>query len=375
MENWTDQLYGLLNNNRPLLWLAVAMVCFLATLIFKFVLQLITRQLRKFTSRTHSIWDDVGVDLIDGLKRLTIFTWLIYLSSKSMEPTPAIAKLLLVATVGITVFQLGLWGHYIIRNWKTAFLDPRIKHDPSSAAALGLLYTAIQAVFLVIIFLIGLSNVGINIGALLAGLGVGGIAVALAAQNVLGDLLASLSIVLDKPFVVGDFIISGKEMGTVEEIGIKTTRLRSLSGEQITLSNKGLIESRIQNFKRMYERRIVVGFGVTYNATSEQLRQIPEWVKGFVTKHDKLRFDRCHLAKFGESSLDFELVFIVKDPDYNVYMDLQQFVLWDIYEAFNSNGIEFAFPTRVLNIEKLPEAWTQSHREKSEATAVSTANL
>lgn len=373
MENWTEQLFGLLNNNRPLLWLSVALICLAVTLIIKFVIGLISQQLRKITQRTHSIWDDVGVDLIDGLKRFTIFIWLFYVCSKSMDPTPALHKLLLIATVAFTVFQLGLWGHHIIANWKKSFLDPRITHDPSSAAALGLLYTAVQVIFLVIIGLIGLSNLGINIGALLAGLGVGGIAVALAAQNVLGDLLASLSIVLDKPFIVGDFIISGKEMGTVEDIGIKTTRLRSLSGEQIIMANKSLIESRIQNFKRMSTRRIVVAFGVTYNATSEQLRNIPVWVKEFVAKQEKLTFDRCHLAKLGESALEFELVFIVQSADYNIYMDLQQFVLWDIYDKLNAEGIGFAFPTRTVNIESVPKALLETRRSPAPGATV-TAN-
>ena len=161
--------------------------------------------------------------------------------------------------------QVAIWGFYVIKNWRQIYLDQRVKKDPSSSAALGLLFTAVQVTFLIVLVLIGLSNLGVDITALLAGLGVGGIAVALAAQNILGDLLASLSIVLDKPFVVGDFIVAGSEKGTVEHIGIKTTRLRSLSGEELIFSNKDLLESRVQNFKRMWVRRVVQSFVVVYS--------------------------------------------------------------------------------------------------------------
>jgi small-conductance mechanosensitive channel len=151
------------------------------------------------------------------------------------------------------------------------------------------------------------DNLGIDVTAMVAGLGVGGIAVALAVQNILGDLFASLSIIIDKPFVVGDFIIVGGEfMGTVEHIGIKTTRVRSLGGEQIIFSNNDLLQSRVRNYKRMYERRVVFGFRVLYQTTAEQLERIPEIVKKIIEGLDKVRFDRAHFFKFGDSSLDFE---------------------------------------------------------------------
>jgi small-conductance mechanosensitive channel len=218
-------------------------------------------------------------------------------------------------------------------------------------------------VFLVVVVLIGLSNLGVDITALIAGLGVGGIAVALAAQNVLGDLLASLSIVLDKPFVIGDFIVAGDYKGTVENIGIKTTRLRSLSGEEIVLSNKDLLESRIQNFKRMWRRRVVLKVGVIYSTTAEVLEKIPVWMKAIVTSEAKLDFDRCHFSGFGASSLDFEMVFFVNDSDYNLYMDIQQRVMLSIFKKFNEEKVEFAFPTQSLFIEKLPlESLSQDSR-------------
>lgn len=355
MENWYNDSVQLLNDHHSLLWASVVGVAILATMIIKIALGFVTRSMRKITKHTSSLWDDVGLDLVDGLKSGVIFVWVLYILSKSIESPAFVQRLMLIAVVAFSVIQIGIWGLYLIQNWKRTYLDHRIQADPSAAAALGLLYTTLQGIFIVIIVLIGLSNLGVNIGALVAGLGVGGVAVALAAQNILGDLLASLSIVLDKPFIVGDFVVAGKEAGTVENIGIKTTRLRSISGEEIIVSNKDLLESRVQNFKRMWQRRIVQKFGVTYSTPAEKLEQIPGWVQGFIEKHEKLKFDRCHFAAFGASSLDYEFVFLVADSNYNIYMDLQQTILLDIYKKFEQEKIEFAFPTQTILVEKFPE--------------------
>jgi small-conductance mechanosensitive channel len=211
----------------------------------------------------------------------------------------------------------------------------------------------VQAGILIAITLLALSNLGINIGAVIAGLGIGGIAVALAAQNVLGDLLASLSIVLDRPFVVGDFIVAGNERGTIEYIGIKTTRLRSLSGEEVVLSNKDLLESRIHNFKRMWRRRVVQKFGVVYSTPAHQLEMIPTWVKEIVTSKMQVQFDRCHFFEYADSSLNYELVFFVDNPEYNFFMDIQQSILIDIFKKFSSEKVSFAYPSQSLYIEKV----------------------
>jgi small-conductance mechanosensitive channel len=324
------------------------------TLIFKVFLRILAVRLRKITSRTKSVWDDVGVDFVDGLKTGVIFIWTFHLLSKSLRPPESIQKLLLILVVLFSVIQVSLWGLHLIRTWQQTFLQKRVEENPSSAAALGLLYTGAQATFLVILALIGLSNLGIDITALLTGLGVGGIAVALAAQNVLGDLLASLSIVLDKPFVVGDFIVAGTESGTIEHIGIKTTRLRSLSGEQVVLSNKDLLESRVHNYKRMSRRRVVQSFGVTYSTPAEILEKIPQWARELTEAHDSILFDRCHFMKYGASSLDFEFVFYVLDPEYNTFMDIQQTLLLGIFKKFSKEKVEFAFPTTSVYVEKFP---------------------
>jgi small-conductance mechanosensitive channel len=198
------------------------------------------------------------------------------------------------------------------------------------------------------VLLLLLDNLGVNVTTLIAGLGVGGIAVALAAQNVLGDLFASLSIVLDKPFVVGDFIAVADFMGSVEHVGLKTTRLRSLSGEQVIFSNTDLLGSRIRNYGRMFERRVVSSIGVTYQTPAAKLRRIPEIIREIVQGQSKVRFDRAHFHKLGDSSLGFEFVYYVLTADYNHYMDVQQNINLALLEKLAEEGVEFAYPTQTL---------------------------
>jgi small-conductance mechanosensitive channel len=180
---------------------------------------------------------------------------------------------------------------------------------------------------------------------------VGGVAVAFALQQILGDIFCSVAIVLDKPFEVGDFIISGEHMGSVEHIGVKTTRVRSLGGEQIVFPNSDLIGSRVRNYKRMLERRVVFSFGVLYATKAETLEQIPGIVREIVEGLEQTRFDRAHFAKFGDSSLDFEVVYYVLSPDYNLFMDLQQQINLAIFRRMEEMGVGFAFPSRSLYVE------------------------
>ncbi|MGE3263407.1 MAG: mechanosensitive ion channel family protein [Bacteriovoracia bacterium] len=329
-------------------WLLAAGLAFFITILVKITLKALVLRLRKVTARTVSPWDDLAVDLLARTQGFVIFVWLFYLAIKIFETNERAVYAGHLVVLIATLVQACIWGYYGIKNWKESFLKEKFSKDNSSAAAIGLLYGAIQGTFFLTIILLGLSNMGVDIAALLAGLGVGGIAVALAAQNVLGDLLASLSIVLDRPFVIGDFIVVGEQKGTVEYVGIKTTRLRSLSGEELVFSNKDLLESRVQNFKRMWERRVVQSIGVTYSTPLLKMKLIPGWIKEVIEKQPKLRFDRSHFAKYADSSLLYEFVFWVSDADYNIFMDLQQTVLFEIGEKFAAEEIEFAFPTQTI---------------------------
>lgn len=365
IEEWFARLESALDLDVLLAWATVLVASLLVTTVIKIVLKVVVTRLSAVAQRTTSIWDDVAVELLSDLRPWVLFAWMLFTVTKAASIFAPAHKALLLLVVIATSYQAIVWGLYVIKAWRQSVLDKRIEQDPSSAAAIGLFYTSARAALVVTIVLIALSNLGINVSAVLAGLGVGGIAVALAAQNILGDLLASLSIVLDKPFVVGDFIVSGEVRGTVEYIGIKTTRLRALTGEQVVLSNKSLLESQIHNFKRIWQRRALQRFGVVYSTSYEALQKIPGWVKEIVQRYDKLTFDRCHFFSYGASSLDYELVFFVSDPEYNVLMDLQERVLLDIFKKFSDEQIEFAFPTQTLHVETVPVA--KSHEVKSQS--------
>jgi small-conductance mechanosensitive channel len=197
-------------------------------------------------------------------------------------------------------------------------------------------------------FVFIIDNFGYNITTIITGLGVGGIAIALAAQAILGDLFSYLVIFFDKPFEIGDFIIVEDKLGTIEYIGIKTTRIRTLSVEQLICSNSALTSSWVHNYKRMEKRRIVFAFGVVYQTPVDHVKKIPGMVKHIIESQKLTQFDRAHFLKFGDSSLDFEVVYNVMDPDYNIYMDKQQAINLALMEQFEAEGIEFAYPTRTL---------------------------
>ena len=254
--------------------------------------------------------------------------------------------------VMIAIFiQIGLWGAAIV-DQIIAFYRERLEDDPAQTTALTAMGFLSKALVWMAVLLLVIDNLGFDITALVASLGIGGVAVALATQNILGDLFASLSIVIDKPFVIGDFIIVGSDMGTVERIGLKTTRVKSLGGEQLVFSNGDLLKSRIRNFKRMEERRIVFNFGVVYQTSTEQVEAIPAMVREIVESRALTRFDRAHFHRFGSSSLDFEVVYFVLVPDYNAYMDVQQEIVLALLRRFRERGIEFAYPTRTVWLER-----------------------
>jgi small-conductance mechanosensitive channel len=206
--------------------------------------------------------------------------------------------------------------------------------------------------FFSVVFLVALGTLGFDISGLVTTLGIGGIAIALAVKDILSDLFGSLTIALDKPFVLGDFITTGDYAGTVEHIGLKTTRLRSNTGEQLVFSNADLLGSRLRNYKRMDERRALMNLGVTYDTPPEKLAAIPSLLQEIVEAHELARFDRAHFAEFGPSSLDFQVVFWVTKPGYQDFMDTRQAINMEICQRFADAGIEFAFPTQTLYIEK-----------------------
>lgn len=260
---------------------------------------------------------------------------------------PAIAhhvaeKVLLIGTC----WQFGIWASTGALAWVEHKRRDSVSHDRAAAGSLDIIAIIVRMVIWAIVLLLTLDNLGIKVTTLVAGLGIGGIAIALAVQNVLGDLLASLSITFDKPFVVGDSLGVDDFNGKVEQIGLKTTRLRSLTGEQIIMPNADLLKSRVRNYGRMQERRVVFTVGATYETPRAKLEKIPGMVRAIVESQSGVRLERCHLARLGAYSIDYEAVYFVLSADYNVYMDIQQNINFALIEAFEREHIEFAYPTQ-----------------------------
>ncbi len=251
-------------------------------------------------------------------------------------------------------WQAGIWASVAVETWIEHRRSNALRDNRAAVTSLSIIGVVARALVWLVVLLLTLDNLGVNITALVAGLGVGGIAVALAVQRILGDLLASLSIALDQPFAVGDFLVVDDFLGSVEHIGIKSTRLRSLSGEQIVMANADLLESRVRNFGRMAERRVTFTIGVTYETPREALQRIPAMIRGIVEGEPGLRFDRSHFAAYGAFSIDFETVYYVLSANFNEHMDARERVFLAIHEAFEREGIEFAYPTQKLWLAPTP---------------------
>ena len=312
---------------------------------------IILRHLKALSQRTANDFDDL---LHDALQRIVgpfvylftaLYTGTIFLTLP--ESVDRLLQALFVIILAIKTAQvLQEITTYGIRKWT----EQTEREDPTNAAMLKNMTWLARFVIWAAILLFIFDNLGINVTAFVASLGIGGVAVALAAQSVLGDAFSSFAIFMDKPFQVGDFIIVGDLLGTVEHVGFKTTRIRSLGGEQLIFSNSDLTSSRIKNYKRMKERRVVFSVGVVYQTPVEKVKAISPMIKRVIEEHQNARFDRAHFKSFGDFALIYEVVFYVLRPDYNTYMDLQQSINFRLIEEFQKAGIEFAYPTQQLYV-------------------------
>lgn len=348
MEELLETTYW---GNTPLRWLialAVAIVVMAALTLAK---RLAVSRLARLSERTSTRLDDVVVHAIRGTRSLTIVVAAVAAGVRSLD-LPDAAHLW-IGRVFVIAFaiQVGLWvtgGVRMLLDGRAAGADVQ-PGQRTMGAAMGFVTNLVVWSLLVLLVL---SNFGVEVGTLVAGLGIGGLAAALAVQNVLGDLFAAFSIYIDRPFDLGDFVIVDAFMGTVEKIGWRSTQLRSLGGELIVLANSDLARARIRNYKRMSERRAVVAFGVQYDTPNEKLAAIPAIVKETIGSIDGLRFDRSHFVRLGESSLEFETVFYVLAPDYVSFADRQQALLLTLHRRFEQEGISFAFPTRTVHVRR-----------------------
>jgi len=359
----TEWLARSFYGNTLLDYLVAGGIAVLTAMVAVVVRRVLIKRLSKIASRTETDWDDFVLRLVESTRLLPILVLSLALGCRWLELAARPASVLRVVVVLTLLVQSGLWASGGIEFWVDRYRRRHLDTDPVAATSVVALRFLGKLGIYSLLLLLALDNLGVDVTALVAGLGVGGIAVALAVQSILGDLFASLSIFLDKPFVIGDFVIVGDLMGTVDYIGLKTTRLRSLSGEQLVFSNSDLLSSRIRNFKRMAERRVLFGFGVLYDTPAETLEGIPATVRRLIEAEEPTRFDRCHFKAFGESAFEFETVYYVLTPEYNVYMDVQQRLNLGILRAFREQGIGFAYPTRTLHVQG------EIHTADSAATA------
>jgi len=335
-------------------WIAAGIVALVVWTVLSLVRRIVAGRARRFAeSASHPTAVRLVFYLLGKTKQFFVLALALAAGEDVLSFPPRAQHA--VSTVVLIVFlvQVGLWAARAVRFYIEVKTQER-GADSLFAGSLEVIHFVAGLIIWSLVTLVALENFGVNITALLAGLGVGGVAVALALQNVLGDLFASLSIALDKPFVVGDFLTIDAFSGTVERIGIKSTRLRSEAGEQIILSNADILKSRVRNYGRAPEQRALATIRVDYATPGETLRRIPTLLERIVREHEHARFERCHLKTLADTCLQFELSYFVQQPKLHPLLDLQQAVNLRILEEFQRLGIAFAYPVQRVIVEPPP---------------------
>ena len=329
-------------------WAIAGVVFVVIATVLIIVRTLLARRLEKIAQRTATTADDAIVDLLRRTRYFFILTAAVAGGKMFLDlPERAHNVGRVLGTIAL-ILQIAIWGNGLITFWFRNYAERKAESDLSSRTTIAAFSFVARAILWIMLALVALNRLGFDVTALITGLGVGGIAIALAVQNVLGDLFAALAIVLDKPFVVGDAISVDTFTGTVEHVGLKTTRLRSVNGEQLIFSNADLLKSRIKNFKRMQERRVLFMIGVTYDTPPDVVERIPLMLREAVEAQEGVRFDRSHFVSYGDSALNFETVYFVLTADYARYADINQAVNLAIYRRFAEEKIGFAYPTRTV---------------------------
>ncbi len=348
MQSFWDQTY--LGNSISLYVTAAAtiIVGLAAVHIFR---KVVLYRLKIWAEKTETKLDDILIRLIEKTLIPLLYYGAVYFGIRTLNLPQKADRALEVASIIIaTFFVLRIISSTV--NFSLNKIIARKGESDTRRKELKGIMTILNILIWTLGFIFLLDNLGFNISAVIAGLGIGGIAIALAAQTILGDLFSYFVIFFDRPFEIGDFIVVGDKVGSVEYIGIKTTRLRALAGEQLVFSNKDLTNSRIHNYKKMERRRVVFHLGVTYQTSAEQLAEVPGLVKQIITDQKDATFDRGHFFEYGDFSLNYEFVYYVENADYTKYMDIHQAINLTIFKEFEKRGIEFAYPTQTLFVSK-----------------------
>jgi small-conductance mechanosensitive channel len=330
----------------------VIVVCtFFALFVLREVLKsALTRLAKKSPSDVHGFL----IRVVSGTYTAILLIVALHIGAVNLELIPELRKILKITLALSVLIQLLLWGNQLIEFLALRVVKTRESRlgasDPTIQTIMPILRLIGRLMLFAVLLLLTLDNLGVNISALLTGLGIGGVAVALAVQNVLGDLFASLSIAIDRPFEVGDAITVNQQGGTVERIGLRTTRLRSFNGEELVFPNNMLLSAQIQNMRRMKERRATFNLGVTYDTTADQIDRIPEILEKIISTQPGLRFERAGFHSFGDSALLFEVIYWTESRDISAHRELQHKINSQILRRFNQEGISFAYPTQTLYV-------------------------
>jgi len=318
-------------------------------LVLRFFKSVVISKIQKAAKETKTKFDDLIIEFINSISWFFYVFLALYISLKFIKLSQGLEKVLFYALIIIFAYYITKGFQALIDYGLKEVIKKKIAEDKGfDPSLIDFLAKILKGVLWGVAVIVVLQNLGYNVTALVAGLGIGGIAVAFALQNILADIFSSFSIYLDKPFQTGDFIVVGDKMGTVKKIGIKSTRIQTLQGEELVISNKELTETQVHNYKRMEKRRAVFSLGVIYETPTEKLKRVPQIIKEIIEKVELAEIDRVHFKEFGDFSLNFEVVYYVKSSSYYDYMDTQQEINFAIKERFEKEGIEMAYPTQTI---------------------------
>lgn len=339
-----DRILG----NAPETWITAIAIAAGVAVGLVLLRRILCGRVRWFQERTRLLWPGAVLAVLMSSRKAFFYFVGLYCGFQVLIMSPKPTRIFEGAVFIAFLLQLAIWGTALIRYYVNRDIERKGSGDGAHLQTMKAIGILADFLLYIVLFLWCLSGFGVNITTLVAGLGVGGIAVALAVQNILGDLFASLTIVLDKPFVYGDSIAVDDFRGTIENVGLKTTRVRSETGEQVIFPNANLLQSRIRNMGRMRERRVLFTLNISQESSLEQLKAIPALIKKCIEGKEDVRFDRVHLVLLGPSSFDFEVMYWMEDPDGLKHLNRQQAILLDIMAALRGHGIAFASPTRTL---------------------------
>ena len=350
MVSLSDLFFG----NSLEIWIYAILVFLCVLLFLRFFKFILVKWLASLAKKTKNHLDDLIVDVIQSIGWPVYIIFALYLGMNRLTVPDISGDILKYIVLVLTIFYATKMVIAVVQWFSGEIVKKREaeaggKIDPSM---IRFLTNFVKAILWVVASLLFLQNIGIEVTSLIAGLGIGGIAIAFALQNVLGDIFASISIFFDKPFEVGDYIVIGADSGTVEHIGIRSTRIKALKGNELVVSNRELTSERINNYKKMEKRRASFSFGITYNTPTTKMEKIPGIITDIIKNVKHADLDRVHFKEFGDSSLNYEVVFYTNKGAYSVYMDTQQEINLAIKKVFEKEKIEFAFPTQTIYLEK-----------------------